>query len=232
MNKFLLVVTLVSALLILAACESDPVQPRLTWKVEPTLEYASISFCPLCGFVANGMMIDASTGEVTGYRLGHGHAAIRLLHDEALGLFGEFRSSESGMDLRLLTENEFLSIFPFRADSLNLFYGIDSTRITSENFEWGTDYDLSEAYTGRLALAVGTGFVTEFAFDAGEWSEWGFTARSFRSMVAVRQNGKWGIVDFNGNIVVPFVLEHSIVIDDYTAFAKYNGTYGILIVIR
>lgn len=71
--------------------------------------------------------------------------------------------------------------------------------------------------------------MTGFVFDAGEWSEWGSaTERHSLGVAAVRQNGKWGIVDFNGNIVVPFVLGHSIAIDDYTAFAKYDGKYGIL----
>jgi len=112
-EKILPASVLVCALLILAVCEREPACSGLNWKVEPILEHENVSFCPLCGFVADGMMIEAISGEITGYRLGHGRAVIQLLHNEALGLFGEFRSDEGGMGLRLFVEHEFLSIFPF-----------------------------------------------------------------------------------------------------------------------
>jgi len=38
----------------------------------------------------------------------------------------------------------------------------------------------------------------------------------------------WGILDTNGSISVPFVFDAILLIDEETAFAKYNGKYGIL----
>ena len=48
------------------------------------------------------------------------------------------------------------------------------------------------------------------------------------NLFAVRMDGSWGAVDKNGVPILPFVFEHFIRIDGYTAFAKYNGAYGII----
>ena len=230
--------------------EDDPADSLgFDWKAEPTLEYENIYFCWDCGFSADGKMIDENTGEITGNYMGHGGSSYTLLYDEALRLFGAFSTFEGEHDLQLLAKDEFLSALwlPFDSeliDTLNLIYGIDSTKIiTTHEDEWGPFFDLSKAYTGNAALAVGLDFVTGFEFDGGEWhplsiyyildpitqyvTEVGSHKRSY-NVVAVQQDDKWGIVDRHGNTVIPFVFEHAITIDNDTAFAKYNERYGIL----
>ena len=230
-----------------SAQEQEP-QPApnlagLIWKAEPIFEYDSIRFCDLCGFFAQPgwMLVDVNTGEEIEPKMGHGGWIQQLLYDEDLNLFGIMHGF-IGLDLHLLTANEFLSAFPQFAGSLNLFYGIVSTKVIRTDDPNGPpNYDLSQALTGRAALAVGTGFVTGFDFDGGEWHPVGneivyLGSQNFErhpynrdySIIAVRQGENWGIVDSTGNTIVPFVLEHAIVIDNYTAFAKYGGLYGIL----
>ena len=210
-------------------------QPDLTliWRVEPTLDFEMILLCNHCGFFAftynqsNPMLINEITGETTGYLTGGGFGVTQLLYDEALGLFGEYYGDESGDELSWHTASEFLSTFPYFANNLNLFYGIDSTKIIvtyGENPMW----NIVEALTGSIALAHGTDFVTGFYFEDGEWSDWRDGQRWNHTAVAVRQGGNWGIIDINGNVVAPFIFEHAITIDSYTAFVKYNGFYGIL----
>jgi len=46
--------------------------------------------------------------------------------------------------------------------------------------------------------------------------------------IAAVYNGKHGLIDENGNMVIPFLFDHLFNIDGNTAFAKYNGLYGII----
>ena len=46
--------------------------------------------------------------------------------------------------------------------------------------------------------------------------------------VALKSGDKWGVVDARGALVVPFALEDIQFINDETAFAMYDGRYGIL----
>ena len=109
--------------------------------------------------------------------------------------------------------------------------------------EWGTLYDLSEALTGKTALAIGLDFVTGFEFDGGEWHPFSYdyildpqtqmvigvdSHKRSDNRIAVQQGDFWGIVDRAGNKIAPFVFEHAITIGNGTAFAKYDGRYGIL----
>jgi len=46
-------------------------------------------------------------------------------------------------------------------------------------------------------------------------------------LVAVH-NGRHGLIDESGNTVIPFLFDHLFGIDSNTAFAKYDGLYGII----
>ena len=205
-------------------------QEILTWKKEPTLDYERISLCSLCGFfvVSTGFpLIDGESGEIVGELSGHGVDETQLLYDGVLGMFGVHRFNESFQELSFHTPEEFLLIFPYFENNLNLIHDIDSVKIIYEayaNHVWV----LCEAFTGKVALAHGTDFVTGFYFEDGEWNDWRNGQRWYHTSVAVRQGDNWGIIDINGNIVAPFIFEHAITIDSYTAFVKYNGLYGIL----
>ena len=226
-----------------------PGSSEFDWKVAPTLEYEHVFFCWNCGFSDGGMMLDEHTGEVTGIYQGHGGSSYTILYDEALRLFGAFSTFEGEHDLQLLDKDAFLSTLwiPYESElsgSLNLIYGIDSAKIMSTyEDEWGSHYDLSHALTGKAALAIGLDFVTGFEFDDGEWHPFSYEYildpetlmvidvyphKRSDKIIAVQQGDYWGIVNRAGNKVIPFVFEHIITIGNDTAFAKYNGRYGIL----
>jgi len=152
---------------------------------------------------------------------GHGLQVTRLLYDEQLSLFGMIEGDEGGDDFSIYTAYEFLSVFPYFTNNLNLFYSIDSTKIIV-NYGENSIWDLTEAFTDTVALAHGVDFVTGFYFDSGEWSAWRDGQRWRHSSVAVQSGDNWGILDIDGNVVAPFVFEHAIAIDDSTAFVFGN----------
>ena len=78
-------------------------------------------------------------------------------------------------------------------------------------------------YNGRL--------VTDFIFDAGCERNY-FNDNAF---IPMGKGNYWGMVDRYGEIVIPFIFEHILIIDSYDhshdgfpAFARINGLYGIL----
>ena len=63
--------------------------------------------------------------------------------------------------------------------------------------------------------------VTDFIFDGGLHS---FTFNT----TPVSRDGNWGMADRSGNIVLPFMFEDLLRIDEETAYARIGGRYGIL----
>jgi len=211
------------------ADDNQELELELVWKIEPTFEYDIIVYCDLCGFNDNiqRLLVNESTGEIIDSYSGHRRHVMDVLYDEALGLFGVHHWSSTHSNAEFFSGDELLSIYPFLASSVNLIRGVDSTRIVIEDIEGLISlYDLSEAYTGKYAISIGVDFVTGFVFDDGE----ALTESRSNNIIAVQRDDYWGIIDRDGNTVVPFVLEHAITIDDYTAFARYDGRYGILYV--
>ena len=47
-------------------------------------------------------------------------------------------------------------------------------------------------------------------------------------MMAAAYDGRHGLIDETGQTIIPFLFEHIYNIDGNTAFAKYNGYYGII----
>jgi hypothetical protein len=45
---------------------------------------------------------------------------------------------------------------------------------------------------------------------------------------AVSMGDNWGLIDKKSNLVLPFELERFLRIDDYSAFVRYNGAYGVI----
>jgi len=80
----------------------------------------------------------------------------------------------------------------------------------------------AEAYSGRFALMYNREFITDFRFDAVNPHQFGL------NLISVRQGGKWGVIGTEGSTVLPFVFDNLILIDENSAFAKYNGSYGII----
>jgi len=211
----------------------DDQKIELIWKVEPVFEYNNIVYCDICGFNDRQVLIDENTGETMGFYTGHGihHSFVDLLYDEVLGLFVVQQMRHMRFYVEFSSDDELLLNFPFLASNVNLVRGVDSTRIIEEITEDSLGepmvrHDVSESYTGKSAISFGANFVTGFIFEDGE----DYRERRFNNIIAVQQGDYWGIIDRDGNTVVPFVLEHAITIDNYTAFARYDGKYGILYV--
>ncbi|MCL2023433.1 MAG: SH3 domain-containing protein [Oscillospiraceae bacterium] len=232
----------------------------LVWAVEPTFDYTThkdyknlieiygddyeptLFYCPLCNTYSFGheIILDIKTGEVSDEaRLGgHGGGYVELLYDAEKKLFGEYMVGEGVSSQEWFSEKEAIDKF---SNTMQVYHLIDSDKITRTETEYdGTLYDLSKAYSGKFAAAVGTKFVTDFIYE-GDFSE----ARLHDNLALLKLDGKWGIVDINGDIAVPFIFEELLLIYEYeknydvlgrsydsykvtTAFAKYDGKYGIL----
>lgn len=249
MRRKILAVTLLFAILAtilpLSVVADDE---RLVWRVPPTLEYGFIRYCSWCigsddirgmfyigfGYVAYSTEIDRKTGQLIDDEWGHGaHGLGRSMwiYDNERNLFGRESGDESGRTVRLYPFYEMKEHFPFLEGMLIRIYSVDSSmRIIAD---CGCDLIPRESYFGAAVMYDGE-FVTDFIFDIVEWSEGlirgdTFTSDDWRNdVISMRFGDKWGFIDRNGDIVIPFVFEHIVVIDNYTAFAHYNGKYGIL----
>ena len=138
-------------------------------------------------------------------------------------MYGVAYGDESGGSFQIYSKKEFEKTCEFYMDTLNVFTAFSST--IAEEYEYSDEKsDLNkEAWAGKCAVAYGTKLVTEFVYDSSE-SSW----RKYNSIIAVKLGDKWGVVDKDGKVVIPFVLEEAISIDDMSAFGKYNGKYGIM----
>lgn len=197
----------------------------LIWIVEPTLSYEWISYCGKERIFKDdkGTGIDVKTGkESDDVCWGHGGFRGTFLYDESKDSFGMAGGFEGEANFEMYPVSEFELKFPDLVNQVHICYGVDSTKV--KLFEGWDGYDISEALTGKCAVTYGNKPVSDFIYDSGE--VWG--ARLFNNIIAVQKNSKWGLIDKDGNIVVPFVLDHAVSIDNTTAFAKYEGKYGIL----
>ena len=207
---------------------------EIIWVVEPTLEYGFVYYCTVCeifGLGHDGDILDTETGLITQDETKMGDGWMRhsydfeeWLYDEEKDLYGLYTADLTGQYLQLYSPYEFMESFPFRINQLTTFRKINSSMI-KESSEWGyMDYDLSDAYIGQeYALAYGVVFVTPFIYDGHENYH---NNRDF--MASLSLNGKWGIIDKNGIVSAPFIFDDITFIDDSTAFAQYNGKYGII----
>jgi len=208
-----------------------PEIPGVTWLVPPTFAYEEVLHCPAHGFLAyGGYWIDEKTGKRTGESCGHGVGSTVFLYDAREDLFGSHHRSETDSTFKFYSKEEFEAEYNFSMNNVNHFSGIDSTKVKqvpiyAKDGEEILFYEFEiedGAFSGKIAVAYGCDFVTDFIYD--EVERW----RKPNDIIAVSADGRWGILDKEGNIAVPFVFDHAISIDDTTAFAKYNGRYGII----
>jgi len=223
----------------------------LVWRVEPTLEYVSVRLCS-CGLFFEGSdwdSIDPVTGLHSGImHPGHGGPAPEWVYDPVRDLFGhpsygegyhsnigmfplaEFDSSVRGLSI---THRDWLLS---TTDGLLVVQSVDSSLRTTENAWEGEEnwWNLTtEAFSGRFALMYDRAFVTDFVFDGGQpwWHSFTFDGGGVErnlNYIPMSRNGYWGMLDRNGNTVLPFIFENFVRIDENTAFARLDGRYGIL----
>jgi len=205
--------------------------PGVTWLVPPTFAYEAVLHCPLHGFLAyGGYWIDEKTGEETGESCGHGVGWTDFLYDAQEDRFGANTRNETDWSFDFYSKEEFETEFYDFMNNVNPYSGIDSTKVRlvpvyadDGKYVLYNEYEIDDgAFSGKTAVAYGCDFVTEFIYD--EYERW----RRPNDIIAVAIDGKWGILNKEGNIAAPFVFDHAISIDNTTAFAKYEGLYGII----
>ena len=209
----------------------------LIWIVEPALPHQSIRLCNCGSFVDQDWnIIDPATGQLTGdYHFGHGGQSPALVYDANLGLIGHTGFGDGYHSLLgLVSPAEFMEVFPDwyieYVSGLTAVELVDST--LRQYWEWQEgSWELTEdAFLGQFALMYNHQFTTAFAFNEIRIARIidNFRIAETLSFAAVRVDNLWGVVDINGNVVIPYMFEDLTFIDANTAFARVNGAYGIL----
>jgi len=208
---------------------SPIIERNLVWRVEPELAYGNIHFCDNCkAFTTErhrGYALDPVTGMVKmPCGGGLGDRGLMLLYDEKKNTFGYYGFVDGKMSFAMWPGAEY-------KEEVNRQYAyrlIDSDKVVvdrNEVFERDV-YDLSEAFIGdKYALSYAIAFVTDFIYEDYRYN---LKSNGDVERSAVKLNGKWGVVDINGNTIVPFCFDDMYFIDNETAFAKYKDKYGIL----
>jgi len=195
----------------------------LSWAVEPTFEYESLFYCPVCDNINSygentGIhVLDEKTLLPAGAHDGHGGTELaRWVYDPQRELFG---IAGYGM-IEMYPIADFAKEFSEYADETHVVYGVDSTNRYFEEYFGGDCF----AEFGKCALARGNTFVTDFVYD------YQCEGRTNVPFFALCMDGKCGITDENGEVIIPFVLDDIMIIDKGTAVARYNGKCGIVMV--
>lgn len=213
---------------------------RFSWRVEPTLEYERIYYCSVCDVFGpkdhEGDILDPETGRVTRDKniikdgwLGHGVWSMTWLYDEDKKLYGWYSSAEEGDEYKMFTRREFLEAYPWLEENyLIAFKSVDSGKVKEITHDWGVEYDFDAACQngkGKYAFAYNLDFISDFIYDYDVYHN----GRTPAYAAAAQLDGKWGVIGGSGEILLPFVFGHILFIDENTAFAKYEGKYGIVI---
>jgi hypothetical protein len=225
----------------------------LVWLIEPEFEYERIFYCAGCSYNLFGAMPEFrmesdindfnSDENIKNFKAnldrfnyygsafiseGHGMSTIRFFFDEKKEIFVVYRTVEGGINLSYYTIHDFSDNYIPRVPVNYLIpvRQIDSEKIIppdqNESEEW---YDLSEAVGEKYALMYGEIFITDFIYDNYEPRGSGYAVND---LIDMQLNGKWGIIDKNGNVAIPFLFDDIEFLNDDIAFAKYGGKYGVL----
>ena len=227
-------------------------EASLVWRLPPTLEHDRILLCACGSFHdPDWTIIDPATGLLTydSFHGGHGGPGPAFVYDRERNLFGhpgydfgyhdvigmhpldEFAEIANNTWLSQITDG--LLAVENVDSSLRRYIERDYLTYDDPNFPddlwWLTD----EAYSGQFAVMYNRKLITDFIFDGGSewWRRFPFAndgSTRGRDFIAMSKDGAWGLIDTNGNAVLSFLFENLLLIDENTAFARYNGKYGIL----
>ena len=184
--------------------------------------------------------INSATGQLTGEHMWGYPPLGHYTYDIERGLFGQpVYAEEYHFSFGMHPTDQFPEILYTWFEDISWFTnrqlfpvaGVDSSmrRYWGPN-HLGIDHGwwllTEDAFSGKYAIMDnnnGLQFVTDFVFD---W----IAADFLFDMIEVRVNDMYGygIVDERGEFVIPAIFEHIVIIDENTAFAKYEGRYGIL----
>lgn len=214
---------------------------RFTWHIQPTLWFGDWSVGQCCEFFFiadddwNIFQIDPYTGEL--YYVGSpsfGHCLDGgWSHDPIRDVFMYL-----GMGFgELYTREEFQELMysPYHQGRLRLIAEFDSTQYTEycfcyEDFTCSKYFDFpSEAWTGRHAVFFGYEQVTDFIFSfrTDSHSYWNWRDATVIP-VQLYDEELIGLVDVEGNIIVPPMFEKMLHIREGGFFVRYQGFYGVI----
>jgi hypothetical protein len=200
------------------------------------------------GFTSYGAeIIDETTGEIIGTHGEDGFtpaSVTRWVYDSERQLIGIYADANHGVsDIDIHPISEFAERFPDYVDNAIVVYEVDSSmRETFQDEMTGTEWEhfSGEAFSENVAVAYNGLLVTDFIFNTGgniynnshtyatEPFSSALRGKQIPSFALLYQGDKRGIIDKNGDVLVPFVFEDIMIIDESSAFAKYNGMYGII----
>jgi hypothetical protein len=202
----------------------EPVpEPAWSWIVEPTLEYDWLYYCGGHDVfnTGSGEGIDEKTGLPTAEYCGtHSGGKYMWLYDAELDLFASFHQLSGGAEwTEWIPMNEFEIYFPNEVDTIKAVCFVDSTNPLEGG---GMVYHHEGAFFGT-AVAVGNNFITDSVYtDAGNGRA------AYNAITAVNGDNMHGIINRNGDIIVPFEFDELLLISETTAFANSNGKWGII----
>jgi len=216
----------------------------LVWNVAPVFAYEGVRRCGCGAFFVVGDAwepLNPVTGELQDYTsCNHGGGGPAFVYDPELGLLGHpghfwGYNDALGMhpidDFNASVAQAFPEHFPesFVEDLSGriIVQMVDSTLreaiIEVHDGEEG-DEDwwrlTDEAFLGRFAIMENRELTSDWFDDITTY--WQI------DLFAARQGDVWQLIGHTGEVLIPFVLDHLLLIDSDTAFAKYNGYYGIL----
>jgi|GEM_PF-3589150 len=236
---------------------AQPDYGGFTWVVEPVLGYSGIVYIPVSpynGYLGYGgryemCIVDPRTGDVLseayptgGFRGWRSYGYCE--EDGKLVVYDQYELTEMD-EAEAVEESRGAILEIYEVVIADNEYGHYNTKEGRKcaafyNGEYisGFDYDLvmsggEIAFVGidsdnagnfKYAVMNNKGeLITDFVYTNASEVAAGYAA-------VCNEAGMWGLIDYNGNEIAPFVFEHIEGIDENTVFAKYNGKYGILAV--
>jgi hypothetical protein len=143
-------------------------------------------------------------------------------YDEEMGLFARLDIYLMSGNLVLYTPEEFVSdaLLSVRKIDLSAFE-FNAEGVFNADWE-----DFEHLFDGNIALVRGGEFITGYIFDPQH--TWWFGDLPHNGYIPLKQGGRMGILDKDGNTVLPFMFEDVVIINEGLAFARVDGKFGVV----
>ena len=207
----------------------------LVWILEPEYVHDDIHYCSGCPTRSDELSDMSDVDIIVKYMIygngfigvEHGFVAEKYFYDKEKETFAIFLSSEGMSDIIYNTFDEFIEyLYPLNQSYLIPVGTIDLSEIESNKYDEERGYFIYTYTSDKYALMYGDKFITDFIYDNAE------SRKNYQNppkdIIDMKINDKWGIIDKNVNVIVPFIFDDIEFINDEVAFAKYNGKYGII----
>jgi hypothetical protein len=193
------------------------------WVLKPTYEYAWLWYCSECEvfYNENERVICEKTGEDLGKYNPHPSDIRIWVYDPEQDLFGfiDYHGISGDYTAEIHPSEEFTQLFPELVNPMKAVVKIDTSFSTEDNpGQWGGNYALH--FEGK--------FITDFIYFQDEYHSSGATGKDVYNIAPVAMSGKWGIMNNNAGVTIPFLFDRILLIDENSAFAKMDGVWGIL----